>query len=81
MSAINKPPPQKKVRLLIHLSKDEKQRVRWAAAVTGQTVNSLVVSHLVKRANEIIESGEAQRLVERDPAPSHAPLGVNSAPR
>lgn len=54
MSAINKPPPQKKVRLLVHLSEDEKQRVRWAAAVMGQTVNSLAVSHLVERASEII---------------------------
>ena len=62
MSVISKPAPQKKVRLTIRLSEDHKQRVRRAAAVVGQTMNSFAVSHLVKRANEIIESGESQSL-------------------
>lgn len=79
MSVINKPAPQKKVRLTIRLSEDYKQRVRRASAVVGQTMNSFAVSHLLKRANEIIENGEAQSLPKPDPSASHAPL--DAAPR
>ena len=63
MSAINKPSLEKKFRITVRLNEDHEQRVRQVAAVAGQTINSLAVSHLVKRANEIIEGGKPQSLL------------------
>ena len=63
MSAINKPSLEKKFRITVRLNEDHEQRVRQVAAVAGQTINSLAVLHLIKRANEIIGGGKPQSLL------------------
>ncbi len=57
MSAPEKP-KTKRVQMEIRLSHEEKERIRWAAALSGQSMNQFIVSGLVQRTAEILKEGE-----------------------
>ena len=63
-----KKPKTKRVQMSIPVSHEEKERIRLAAALTGQSVNHFVVSSLVERTEEIRAQGEASRMLVDVPA-------------
>ncbi len=57
-----KPKAEKQARLGLRLTNEHKARIERAAAMTGQTVNSYATAELLRRADEILEKEEVQRL-------------------
>lgn len=66
MIATEKPKAKKQARIAVRLSDDHKAQMERAAAMTGQTLNSFVVSASIKQADEIVEKEEIRRLTNRD---------------
>lgn len=51
-------PKVKRVQMEMRLSHEEKEWIRFAAALSGQSMNQFIVSGLVRRAAEILQEGE-----------------------
>ncbi len=60
-------PKTKRVQLEMRLSHEEKEHIRLAAAISGQSMNQFIVSGLIQRAAEILEENEN----------THAPFDVS----
>ncbi len=80
MIATEKPTAKKQARIAVRLSDDHKAQMERAAAMTGQTLNSFVVSASMKQADEIVEKEEIRRLTNRDRDIFLALLDADPAP-
>lgn len=58
--------PAKSERLEVRVSREHKQLLERAAAVTGQGLSAFAVSNLVERAREVLDQHERTTLTLRD---------------
>ncbi len=59
MGSTPEEPKEKRVQMEVRLSQEDKERVRLAAALSGQSMNQFVVSWLVQRSDEILRNNES----------------------
>jgi uncharacterized protein (DUF1778 family) len=59
-------PPKNDARIDFRLSKQAKESIERAAALSGQSVSDFAVSSLLEKAQDILESERVRSLSERD---------------